>query len=143
VNTSQAANDADFHKCKKSPRAELGQLALGLFSGRPMGTFIVLRNRNRKLSNFDHFFGGAGPQRRTKGGWAVGGEKQSTAVPEEPPKKTDRKNQTRECRAVPLETVLPFPWQEAHSTCLRISSGLCCVIKRLHTCPRNRMTLQR
>ena len=38
-----------------------------------MGTFIVLRNRNRKLSNFDHFFGGAGPQRRTKGGWAVGG----------------------------------------------------------------------
>jgi len=103
VNTSQAANDADFHKCKKSPRAELGQLALGLFSGRPMGTFIVIRNRNRKLSNFDHFFGGAGPQRRTKGGWAVGGEKQSTAVPEEPPKKTDRKNQTRECRAVPLK----------------------------------------
>jgi hypothetical protein len=29
-----------------------------------MGTFIVLRNRNRKLSSFDHFLGGAGAQRQ-------------------------------------------------------------------------------
>ena len=56
---------------KKSPRAEFGQLALGLFSGRSIGTFIVLRNRNRKLSSFDHFFWGAGPGYRLKD-WAFG-----------------------------------------------------------------------
>jgi hypothetical protein len=32
-----------------------------------MGTFIVLRNRNRKLSSFDHFFWGAGPGRSGDG----------------------------------------------------------------------------
>jgi hypothetical protein len=59
---------------KKSPRAEFGQLALGLFSGRSIGTLIMLRDRNRKLFSFDHLFGYrvARPLRAAKGSKGVG-----------------------------------------------------------------------
>jgi hypothetical protein len=50
---------------KKSPRVE--RLALGLFSGWPMGYDHNAPPQNRKLACFDHFFWGAGPGRSGDG----------------------------------------------------------------------------